>query len=94
MNALGPEGLTMSKSERLTRIIQVYLEGGLELDTAVAELVHVYVEHGWRFSLIEAECDPRFRARMHALAVEVDAVIAARKGMRRREEPVAPIVIR
>ena len=46
----------MSKSDRLSHIIQVYLEGDLELDTAVAELVHVYVERGWRFSLIAAEC--------------------------------------
>jgi hypothetical protein len=84
----------MSKSERLTRIIQVYLEGDLELHTAVAELVHAYVEHGWRFSLIEAECDPRFRARMLALAAEVDAVIAARKGLRTSREPAATIVIR
>ena len=82
----------MSKSERLSRIIQVYLDGELELDMAVAELVHVYVDHGWRFSLVEAECDPRFRDRMHALAAEVDAVIAQREG--RRAEPSPPIVIR
>jgi len=83
----------MSKSERLSRIIQVYLEGDLELDTAVAELVHVYVEHGWRFSLVEADCDPRFRDRMHALAAEVDAVIAEREGMRKGVESSPPIVI-
>jgi hypothetical protein len=83
----------MSKSERLTRIIQVYLEGDLELDTAVAELVHVYVEHGWRFSLVEADCDPRFRDRMHALAAEVDTVIAERERARKGVEPSPPIVI-
>ena len=82
----------MSKSERLTRIVQVYLDGELELDTAVAELVHVYVEHGWRFSLVEADCDPRFRDRMYALAAEVDAVIAEREGRRAKSSP--PIVIR
>jgi hypothetical protein len=83
----------MSKSERLTRIIQVYLEGDLELDTAVAELVHVYVEHGWRFSLVEAECDPRYRERMHALAVEVDTVLAEREAARAGAEAPPPIVI-
>ena len=62
----------MSKSDRLTQIIQVYLEGQLDLDTAVAELVHVYVERGWRFSLIEAECAPQFRERMRTLAQRVD----------------------
>jgi hypothetical protein len=83
----------MSKSERLTRIIQVYLDGDLELDTAVAELVHVYVEHGWRFSLVEAECDPRYRERMHALAVEVDTVLAEREAAGARAEAPPPIVI-
>jgi hypothetical protein len=84
----------MSKSERLTRIIQVYLEGDLELDTAVAELVHVYVEHGWRFSLVEADCDPRLRDRMRALAAEVDAVIAGRVSGGQGVEAGPPIVIR
>jgi hypothetical protein len=83
----------MSKSERLTRIIQVYLDGDLGLDMAVAEMVHVYVEHGWRFSLVEADCDPRFRDRMHALAARVDAVIADREGGRRGATPGPPIVI-
>jgi hypothetical protein len=83
----------MSKSDRLTRIIQVYLEGDLELDTAVAELVHVYVEHGWRFSLVEAECDPRHRGRMHALAVEVDAVLARRESAGSGAEAPPPIVV-
>ena len=83
----------MSKTERLSRIIQVYLEGELELDTAVAELVHVYVEYGWRFSLVEADCDPRFRDRMHALAAEVDVVIAEREGGRKGAESAPPIHI-
>lgn len=84
----------MSKSDRLARIIQVYLEGDLELDTAVAELVHVYVEQGWRFSLIEADCEPRFRDRMHSLAVEVDAVIAQREAVGQAVKPSPPIDIR
>jgi hypothetical protein len=84
----------MSKSERLTRIIQVYLEGDLELDTAVAELVHVYVKHGWRFSLVEADCEPRFRERMHTLATEVDAALARRESAGQGLEQPAPIVIR
>jgi hypothetical protein len=66
----------MSKTDRLSHIIQVYLEGDLELDTAVAELVHVYVDRGWKFSLIEAECMPQFRERMRALAIRVDAASA------------------
>jgi len=82
----------MLKSDRLANIIRVYLEGDLELDTAVAEVVQVFVKQGWRFSLVEAECEPRFRDRMHALAAEVDAVIAEREG--RRAEPSPPIVIR
>jgi hypothetical protein len=85
----------MSKSDRLSNIIRVYLEGDLELDTAVAELVYAYVERGWRFSLVEAECDPRYRHRMHALAERVDAEILARResaGTGLQAPP--PIVIR
>jgi hypothetical protein len=84
----------MAKRDRLSHIIQVYLEGDLELDTAVAELVHVYVERGWRFSLIEADCAPQFRDRMRALAVRVDAEILGRES--RGGEPgfPPPIVIR
>ena len=85
----------MSKSDRLAHIIQVYLEGDLELDTAVAELVYAYVVRGWRFSLIEAECEPQFRERMHLLAVRVDDVILARResaGEGVHTDP--PIVIR
>ena len=69
----------MSKSDRLSHIIQVYLEGDLKLDTAAAELVHAFVERGWRFSLIEADCAPEFRDRMRALALRVDAEILARR---------------
>jgi hypothetical protein len=61
----------MSKSDRLSRIIQVYLAGELELDTAVAEVTHVYVERGWRFVLVEAECHPRHRERMRLLASRI-----------------------
>jgi hypothetical protein len=87
--------MEMSKSDRLASIIRVYLEGELELDTAVAELVYVFVERGWRFSLIEAECEPRHRERMHALAVRVDAaVLARRESAGRGLSQAPPIVIR
>ncbi len=84
----------MAKRDRLSHIIQVYLEGDLELDTAVAELVHVYVERGWRFSLVEADCAPQFRERMRALAIRVDAAIVERESQ--GGEPGVPpaIVIR
>lgn len=65
----------MTKSDRLSHIIQVYLEGELELDTAVAELTHVYGERGWRFALIEADCDLRYRERMRVLAIRLDAEV-------------------
>ena len=85
----------MSKSDRLANIIRVYLDGDLELDTAVAELVYAYVERGWRFSLIEAECEPRHRERMHALAVRVDAAIMARRESQGHLlNQVPPIIIR
>jgi hypothetical protein len=87
--------MEMSKSDRLASIIRVYLEGELELDTAVAELVYAFVERGWRFSLIEAECDPRHRERMHALAFRVDAaVLARRESAGRGLSQAPPIVIR
>jgi hypothetical protein len=87
--------MEMSKSDRLASIIRVYLEGELELDTAVAELVYVFVERGWRFSLIEAECEPRHRERMHALAARVDAaVLARRESAGRGLSQAPPIVIR
>lgn len=62
----------MSKQDRLSHIIEVYLAGDLELNTAVAELVHVYIERGWRFSLIESECAPEYREPMRALTRRVD----------------------
>ena len=65
----------MSKSDRLSRIIQVYLDGELELDTAVAEVTHVYIEQGWRFVLIEAQCRPQYRERMRLLATRVHAPV-------------------
>ncbi|HEY0351110.1 MAG TPA: hypothetical protein VGC48_03260 [Gemmatimonadales bacterium] len=67
----------MSKSDRLSHIIQVYLTGELELDTAAAEVTHVYVERGWRFVLIESHCQPRFRERMRVLASRVHAQVLA-----------------
>ena len=85
----------MSKSDRLTHIIEVYLAGDLELATAAAELVHVYVERGWRFSFVEAECEPEFLEPMRALARRVDDAILHRQAS--RERPVfvdPPIVIR
>jgi hypothetical protein len=63
-------------SDRIARIVEVYLTGELELNTAVAELTHVYVEHGWRFYLVEAECAPEHRERMRALASRMNAVMA------------------
>ena len=65
----------MAKPDRLSHIIQVYLEGELELDTAVAELRHVYLDRGWRFSLVEADCEPQYRERMRMLAVRVRAEV-------------------
>jgi hypothetical protein len=63
----------MNKAERLSHIIQVYLEGELEVKTAAAELTHVYLVRGWRFSLVEAECEPRYRQGMRALANRIEA---------------------
>jgi hypothetical protein len=84
----------MAKRDRLSHIVQVYLEGDLELDTAVAELVHVYVERGWRFSLVEADCAPQFRDRMRALAVRVDAAILKRESRGGEPRFPPPILIR
>ena len=85
----------MSKSDRLAHIIEIYLEGDLELNTAVAELLHAYIVRGWRFSLVTAECDPRFRTRMRTLALRVDAAILARcEATGRAPEPIPPIIIR
>ena len=83
----------MSKSDRLTHIIQVYLEGDLDLNTAVAELVHVYVERGWRFSLVESECAPQFRERMRLLASRVDEEILGRRESFAEQAFPPPIVI-
>jgi hypothetical protein len=85
----------MTKSDRLSKIIQVYLEGDLELDTAVAELVYAFIERGWRFSLVDAECEPRFRDRMHTLAARVDAeILARRESAGKGIQAPPPIVIR
>ena len=65
----------MRKSDRLSHIIQVYLSGELHLETAVAEVTHVYLHRGWRFTLIEAECRPRYRERMRLLATRVEAEV-------------------
>jgi hypothetical protein len=65
----------MSKSERLSHIIEVYLAGELELDTAAAEVTHVYLNCGWRFVLVEAECQPQYRERMRVLAARVHAQV-------------------
>jgi len=67
----------MTKSERLSHIIQVYLEGELELNTAAAELTHVYIDRGWRFALVETDCDQRYRQRMRQLAIRVAAEVLA-----------------
>ena len=85
----------MLKSDRLASVIRVYLDGELELGTAVAELVFVFLERGWRFSLIEADCDPRHRERIRALAVRFDgAVMARRDSAGRGLNQAPPIVIR
>jgi hypothetical protein len=65
----------MSKFERLSHIIEVYLAGELELDTAAAEVTQVYLNCGWRFVLVEAECQPRYRERMRVLAARVHAQV-------------------
>ena len=65
-------------TDRLANIIQVYLEGELELDTAAAELTHIYVEHGFVFFLDETKCYPQHRERMRALAARMDAAQHAR----------------
>jgi hypothetical protein len=85
----------MSKSDRLARIIEIYLEGDLELNTAAAELVHVYIARGWRFSLVTADCEPRFRTRMRTLALRVDAAVLARQeALGRAPAAIPPIIIR
>jgi hypothetical protein len=83
----------MSKTDRLSHIIEVYLTGDLELSTAVAELVHVYIERGWRFSLIESDCDPRYWERMRILAQQVDDAANRRASPASRVYVDPPIVI-
>ncbi len=63
------------EKDRLSNIVAEYLEGRLELDTAVAQLTHVYVEHGWGFYLVEAECQPEHRERMRALAARMEGAM-------------------
>jgi hypothetical protein len=71
-------------SDRLSNIVAEYLEGHLELETAVAQLTHVYVEHGWGFYLVEAECRPEHRERMRALAARVEEAMGAVASSRQR----------
>ena len=63
------------EKDRLSNIVAEYLEGRLELDTAVAQLTHVYVERGWGFYLVEAECQPEHRERMRALAARMEGAM-------------------
>jgi len=60
-------------TDRLSNILEAYLEGQLVLETAVAELTHVYLERGWGFYLVEQECRPEHLDRMRALAERVEA---------------------
>jgi hypothetical protein len=72
------------EEDRLSNLVAEYLEGRLELDTAVAQLTHVYVEHGWGFYLVEAECQPEHRERMRALAARMEEAMGAVADSRRR----------
>ena len=63
------------EKDRLSNIVAEYLEGRLELGTAVAQLTHVYVERGWGFYLVEAECQPEHRERMRALAARMEGAM-------------------
>jgi uncharacterized glyoxalase superfamily protein PhnB len=65
-----------TSTDRLSNIVAAYMDGRLELDTCVAELTHLYVEHGWGFYLVEEQCDPRYRDRMRALADRLDSARA------------------
>ena len=71
-------------SDRLSNIVAEYLEGRLELETAVAQLTHVYVEHGWGFYLVEAECQPEHRERMRVLAARMEQAMGATAASRQR----------
>lgn len=68
----------MMRTDRLSNILEVYLGGELRLDTAVAELTHLYVERGWVFYLVERECRPEYRPRMRALASRLHAPVYSR----------------
>jgi hypothetical protein len=72
------------EKDRLSNLVAEYLEGRLELDTAVAQLTHVYVEHGWGFYLVEAECQPEHRERMRALAARMEEAMGPVADSRRR----------
>ncbi|HEX3234916.1 MAG TPA: hypothetical protein VHR41_12010 [Gemmatimonadales bacterium] len=72
------------ENDRLSNILAQYLGGQLELDTAAAQLAHVYIEHGWGFYLVEEECRPEHRERMRALAGRVEAAMKAATATRRR----------
>jgi hypothetical protein len=72
------------ENDRLSNIVAEYLAGRLELDTAAAQLAHVYVEHGWGFYLVEAECRPEHRERMRALAGRVEEAMKAANSTRRQ----------
>jgi hypothetical protein len=71
-------------NDRLSNLVAEYLEGYLELDTVVAQLTHVYIEHGWGFYLVEAECQPEHRERMRALAARVEEAMGAAATSRQR----------
>jgi hypothetical protein len=60
-----------ANTDRLSNLVAAYIDGRLELDTCVAELTHVYVEQGWAFYLVEAECAPEHRQRMRRLAARL-----------------------
>jgi hypothetical protein len=68
----------MMQTDRLSNILEVYLGGDLGLDTAVAELTHVYLERGWAFYLLERECRPDYLPRMRALASRLRVPIHSR----------------
>ena len=70
-------------ADRLSNILEAYLEGQLRLETAAAELTHVYVERGWRFYLVEGECRPEHLVRMRALAERMDRAARAPADPRR-----------
>ena len=63
------------QTDRLSNILELYLGGELRLDTAVAELTHVYLERGWAFYLLERECRPEYLVRMRVLAVRLHAPV-------------------